>query len=148
MVDHFAVTRTLAAPRPLVFEVLTNPESFAVWFGTEAVLVPQQSLEMEVREGGTLRAVMVLPDGERVHWSGRFVAVQPPAHLALTLTDDPSQDPGEPLLFDLEEVADGTRLTIRQDRSGFSQEQIDATSAGYDAFIDDMAELLATMQRT
>lgn len=148
MADYFTITRTLAAPRDLVFEVITNPEHFAVWFGTAAVEVPQDSLEMDVRVGGSMRAVMVLPDGNRIHWAGEYLEVDPPAHLAMTLTDNPGQYPGLPVLFDLEEVDGGTRLTISQDRGDFSQEQVDATIGGYNAFVDDMADLLEAMQRT
>lgn len=147
MADYFTITRTLAAPRELVFDAITKPEHFAVWFGTAAVEVPQDTLEMDVRVGGALRAVMVLPDGNRIHWAGEFLEVDPPRHLALTLSDNPGEYAGLPVLFDLEEVEHGTRLTISQDRADFSQEQVDATIAGYNAFLDDMAELLEAAQR-
>ena len=86
MADYFTITRTLRAPRELVFEAITKPEHFAVWFGTAAVEVPQESLTMDVRPGGAFRAVMQLPDGNRIDWAGSYVAVEPPAHLAMTLT--------------------------------------------------------------
>ena len=41
MADYFTIVRELTAPRELVFETLTAPEHFAVWFGTAAVEVPQ-----------------------------------------------------------------------------------------------------------
>ena len=72
---------------------------------------------MDVRPGGAFRAVMVLPDGNRIDWAGEYVEVDPPARLAMTLTDNPDEYAGLPVLFDLEETADGTRLTIRQDRA-------------------------------
>ena len=127
MTEYFTVTRTLSAPRELVFEAITKPEHFAVWFGTAAVEVPQDSLTMDVRPGGAFRAVMLLPDGNRIDWSGEYQVVEPPVHLAMTLTDQPGDDQGLPVLFDLEETADGTVLTIRQDRSDFSDEQVAAT---------------------
>ena len=43
MTDYFTITRTLQAPRELVFEAITTPEHFAVWFGTAAVDVPQDT---------------------------------------------------------------------------------------------------------
>ncbi|MCH6229536.1 SRPBCC domain-containing protein [Microbacterium sp. CFH 31415] len=146
MTEYFTVTRTLNAPRELVFEAITTPEHFAVWFGTAAVEVPQDTLTMDVRPGGAFRAVMHLPDGHRIHWSGEYQVVEPPAHLAMTLTDQPGDDVGLPVLFDLEEVDGGTRLTIRQDRSDFTDEQVAATIAGYNAFVDDIERVLATMQ--
>ena len=146
MTEYFTVTRTLSAPRELVFEAITTPEHFAVWFGTAAVEVPQDTLTMDVRPGGAFRAVMHLPDGHRIDWSGEYQVVEPPVHLAMTLTDQPGDDAGLPVLFDLEEVEGGTKLTIRQDRSDFTDEQVAATIAGYNAFIDDIERVLATMQ--
>lgn len=146
MTEYFTVTRTLSAPRDLVFETLTKPEHFAVWFGTAAVNVPQESLTMDVRPGGAFRAVMELPDGNRIDWAGEYQVVEPPSHLAMTITDQPGDDAGLPVLFDLEEVDGGTLLTIRQDRSDFSDEQVAATIAGYNEFIDDIERVLAALQ--
>ena len=42
MADYFTITRDLAAPRELVFDAITKPEHFAVWFGTAAVEVPTE----------------------------------------------------------------------------------------------------------
>lgn len=143
MADYFSVTRTISAPRELVFEALTKPEHFAVWFGTAAVDVPQETLSMDVRPGGAFRAIMHLPDGNLIHWAGTYVEVDPPAHVAMTLTDQPGEDTGLPVLFDLETVEGGTQLTVRQDRSDFSDEQVAATIAGYNAFIDDIEKVVA-----
>lgn len=147
MTEYFTITRTLRAPRELVFEAITLPEHFAVWFGTAAVEVPQESLTMDVRPGGAFRAVMVLPDGNRIDWAGEYKVVDPPSHLAMTLTDQPGDDAGLPVLFDLEEVDGGTQLTIRQDRSDFSDEQVAATIAGYNAFVDDIERVLESLQK-
>jgi hypothetical protein len=73
--------------------------------------------------------------------------VEPPSHLAMTLTDQPGDDVGLPVLFDLEEVDEGTQLTIRQDRANFSDEQVEATIAGYNAFIDDIERVVEGLQR-
>jgi len=146
MADYFSVTRTLDAPRELVFEALTKPEHFAVWFGTAEVQVPQETLSMDVRPGGEFRAVMHLPDGNLIHWSGTYIEVDPPAHVAMTLTDQPDDDAGLPVIFDLETVEGGTLLTVRQDRADFTDEQVDATIAGYNAFLDDLAKVVDALK--
>lgn len=143
MTEYFTITRTLAAPRERVFEALTRPEHFAVWFGTSHIEVPQETLTMDVRPGGEFRAVMHLPDGNVINWSGAYVEVDPPTHLSMTLTDQPGDDTGLPVVFDLEDAPTGTRLTISQDRSTFSDEQVAATIAGYNAFIDDIDTVVA-----
>jgi uncharacterized protein YndB with AHSA1/START domain len=147
MADYFSVTRTISAPRELVFEALTKPEHFAVWFGTAEVDVPQDTLSMDVRPGGAFRAVMHLPDGNLIHWAGTYVEVHPPSHVAMTLTDQPGDDAGLPVVFDLKTVDGGTELTVRQDRADFSDEQVAATIAGYNAFIDDIEKVVAGMRR-
>ena len=146
MTEYFTITREIAAPRDLVFAAITTPEHFAVWFGTAAVEVPQDSLTMDVRPGGQFRALMILPDGNRIHWEGQYIAVDPPAHLAMTLTDQPGEDAGLPVLFDLEDVDGATRLTVRQDRADFTDEQVAATIAGYNAFIDDIERVAAGLR--
>ena len=143
MAEYFTITRTISAPRELVFEALTTPEHFAVWFGTAAVKVPQETLSMDVRPGGAFRAIMHLPGGNLIHWAGTYLEVDPPSHVAMTLTDQPGDDAGLPVLFDLETVEGGTQLTVRQDRSDFSDEQVAATIAGYNAFIDDIEKVVA-----
>jgi hypothetical protein len=50
------------------------------------------------------------------------------------------------VVFDLFVVDGGTQLTIRQDRSDFSDEQVEATIAGYNEFIDDIERLLEQLQ--
>jgi len=147
MADYFSVTRTISAPRELVFEALTKPEHFAVWFGTAEVDVPQDTLSMDVRPGGAFRAVMHLPDGNLIHWAGTYVEVEPPSHVAMTLTDQPWDDAGLPVVFDLRAVEGGTELTVRQDRADFSDEQVAATIDGYNAFIDDIEKVVAAMRR-
>lgn len=64
----------------------------------------------------------------------------------MTLTDQPGDDTGLPVLFDLEETGEGTLLTIRQDRSDFTDEQVAATIAGYNSFIDDIERVLQRLQ--
>ena len=68
MTDGLTITRTFAASRELVYAAWTRPEHFSVWFGTEAVDVPLDTLSMDVRVGGAWTAVMHLPDGNAIHW--------------------------------------------------------------------------------
>ena len=142
MTEYFTVTRELSARPETVFDVLTTPEHFAVWFGTAAVDVPLETVQMDVRVGGQMRAVMHIPEGPTIHWEGEYVEVNRPTRLAMTLTDNPGEYAGLPVLFDLEQTGETTTLTISQDRSDFSDEQVAATIAGYNAFIDDMERIL------
>jgi len=143
--DGFTITRTFAAPRELAWEAWTRPEHFSVWFGTAAVEVPLDTLTLDVRVGGELRAVMHLPDGNLIHWEGEYLEVDRPRHIAFTLTDEPGTDAGLPVTVDFVEVDGGTEITIFQARQGFTDEQIDATIEGYQSFFDDYERVLATL---
>lgn len=143
MTDGLTITRTFAAPPELVYEAWTRPEHFSVWFGTEDVDVPLDSLSMDVRVGGSWTAVMLLPDGNRINWAGEYTEVDPPRRLALTMTDDPSQPAGDPITVDFRAVDGGTEMTLVQPRHGMTDEQLEQTVLGYNGFFDAMEKLLA-----
>ncbi|WP_424531726.1 SRPBCC family protein [Sphaerisporangium viridialbum] len=143
MTDVLTVTRTFAASRELVYEAWTRPEHFSVWFGTEAVDVPLDTLSMDVRVGGAWNAVMHLPDGNKIQWVGEYTEVGPPERLAFTMSDDPSNPARVPVVVVLAEVDGGTEMTLTQTGSGFTEEQHARTVAGYNGFFDAMEKLLA-----
>lgn len=143
MSNYFSTTRELSAPIESVFDLLVTPEHFADWFGSRTVSVPLDTLTMDVRPGGAFAAVMHLPDGNLIHWTGQFIEVDRPRFMSMTLSDVPEHDPGLPITFSLTETSGGTTLEIQQARGDFSQEQVDATIAGYNTFIDTMVEILA-----
>jgi uncharacterized protein YndB with AHSA1/START domain len=142
MSDVLTITRTFAAPRELVFEAWTKPEHFSVWFGTDSVDVPLDTLSMDVRVGGAWKATMHLPDGNKIDWIGEYIEVDPPARLVFTMTDNPASPAREPVTVDLKAVGNGTEMTMTQPCVGFSDEQVEATRAGYNAFFDVMEKLL------
>lgn len=146
MTESFTITRTLAAPPELVWETWTKPEHFSVWFGTEAVEVPLDSLSLDVRVGGKLAAVMLIPDGTRITWEGEYTEVDRPHRLAFTLTDNPGEYPGVPIVATFTPVDGGTEVSITQDRGDFSDEQVQATIAGYNSFFDSMARVVAALE--
>lgn len=141
MDERLTITRTFAAPRELVWRLWTSPEHFSVWFGTDAVTIPLESMTMDVRVGGTWSATMQLPDGSTKDWAGEYREVYAPSHLAFTLTDMPDQDAGEPVTVDLVEVGAGTGMTFTQARHGFTDEQVAQVIGGYTAFFDVMERL-------
>jgi len=146
----FEITRTFSAPRELVYAAWTTPEHFAVWFGTSAIDVPLDTLSMDVRVGGVWTAVMNLPDGNQMNWTGEYVEVDPPAQVAFTITDQP-QDPAralvtvilEPVVNDSGDAA--TAMTMTQSGDEMAEEQQAATVVGYNAFFDDIERIVAKL---
>ncbi|TXN29182.1 SRPBCC family protein [Lacisediminihabitans profunda] len=143
MTDGITITRTFAAPRDLVYSMWTLPEHFAVWFGTDAVEIPLDSVAMNVTVGGEWRATMNLPDGNSINWVGEYVEVEPPSRLAFTMTDNPSNPAREPVTVTLVEVDGGTEMTLTQNGGNLTEEQYAQTIVGYNAFFDVMERLLA-----
>lgn len=72
------LTRTLRAPRDLVFEAWTNPRHVAQWF---APLGFTGRAELDVRPGGALYIAMIGPDGTEYPIHGRYVEVTPTTRL-------------------------------------------------------------------
>jgi uncharacterized protein YndB with AHSA1/START domain len=139
---ELSITRTFPTTRERVFEAWTTPEQFSVWFGTDGVEVPLDSLAMDVRAGGSWSAVMQLPDGNSIGWAGEYLEVGAPTHLVMTITDRPDDDARGVITVDLAEVEGGTEMVMTQESPGFSREQLDQTVIGYNAFFDVMHTLL------
>ena len=116
-----------------------------MWFGTEAVEVPLDSLVMDVRPGGTLAAVMLLPDGNRIDWTGEYRVVEYPSRIEYVLSDQPLVPGLDPVVTTFTEVEGGTEVSLFQPGYGFSDEQIAATVAGYNSFYDALEKVVATL---
>ena len=144
MTDGLSITRTFAAPPERVWAAWTTREQFASWFGTAAVDVPVGTVAMDVRVGGAWSAVMHLPDGARIDWTGEYTDVQPPERLAFTMTDDPANPAREPVVVELTEVRDGTLMTMTQRGGNLTDEQYEQARAGWSGFFDDMQGLLTS----
>ncbi|KGJ72057.1 hypothetical protein GY21_17965 [Cryobacterium roopkundense] len=142
MTAGITVTRRFAASPDRAYALWTDPEQFSVWFGTEAVSVPLDTLVLDVRVGGVWSAVMHLPDGTTIQWLGEYTEVVPPQRLAFTMTDDPANPAREPVTVDVTAVDGGAEMTLVQTGGHLSEEQYAQTVIGYNAFFDAMETVL------
>jgi uncharacterized protein YndB with AHSA1/START domain len=77
------ITRTVDAPRRLVWEVWTSPEHLPHWMlGPEGWTMPV--CQIDLRPGGAYRFVWRRPDGSEMGISGRYEEVTPPERLVST----------------------------------------------------------------
>jgi uncharacterized protein YndB with AHSA1/START domain len=87
------LTRTLQAPRELVFEVFTRAEHLKKWWAPGPFTVP--SCEVDLRPGGSWRYVFRSPEGLEHRCEAQYLEVDKPRKLVMTQSV-PGQD-GRPL---------------------------------------------------
>jgi uncharacterized protein YndB with AHSA1/START domain len=134
-------TRTFAAPQKLVFEAWTQPQHFAKWFGGSGVEVPDDSVAMDVRPGGSWKATMIIGNGvPDMHWLGEFVEVDPYSKLVLTISDGSPER--ELVTVSLTEVDGGTEMHFAQTGGHLSAEEYERTAQGWQEFFNAMAEIV------
>lgn len=124
--DLIEKTITLRAPRSKVWRSLTDPAQFGQWFGAELkdAFLPGARVRGPVTSAGYEHLTMDITI-DRVEPEGLFSWRWRPG-------GDPNVDPSEPMtlvVFELEEVPEGTRLTVRE--SGFDQIPVARRSKAY-----------------
>ena len=76
------VTRTLDAPRDVVFEAWTNPKQLAQWWGPHHFTNPR--CEFDARPGGAIHIDMRGPDGTLYPMKGTVKEIAKPERLVFT----------------------------------------------------------------
>ena len=105
------ISRTFRAPRPLVFQAMTQPEHLAHWWGPSSHSMA--SCVVDFRVGGRYRYVLRSPDGVEVGFGGEFREIAAPERVVQTFEYEPV--PGFQAVETLTWQAAGpgsTRLTI------------------------------------
>jgi uncharacterized protein YndB with AHSA1/START domain/ketosteroid isomerase-like protein len=117
--NEIIITRCFAAPRALVWQVWTQPEHIARWWGPRGFNTTVTA--MDFREGGKWRYVMHGPDGAEYPVHGVFREIVPLERIVTSDEFDEGWQP--PQRIDLphgivvtalfEDEGDRTRLTLR-----------------------------------
>jgi uncharacterized protein YndB with AHSA1/START domain len=139
-----SLTRVFDAAREIVWREWTEPDRFADWFGGRECEVPLDSVVMEVRPGGALRAIMFAPpDRREIRWKGEYQEVVEPERLVFTISDQPGEERYEVVTVVLTDLGDGrTEMTFEQ-RGHLSPEQYGYTEQGWGTFFARIDERLA-----
>jgi uncharacterized protein YndB with AHSA1/START domain len=109
---EIVITRVIEAPQELVFEVWTNPEHVANWWGPNGFTNTIQ--EMDVRPGGKWRFIMHGPDG--VDYPNRIVfeEIVEPERLVFKHGSDIDDDPNQfHVIVTFEGQGNTTKITMR-----------------------------------
>lgn len=107
--QQFTITRTLDAPRETVWRAWTDPRLAAQWWHPHGLATPTDSVQIDLREGGSYRYTMVLEEtGEQWPTGGEYLEVREPERLRFTWAD-PGDDRAEApvITVDLAELPDG-----------------------------------------
>jgi uncharacterized protein YndB with AHSA1/START domain len=116
------VERVFEAPRELVWEVYTDPESMADWLGPRGLEVTIE--EIDIRPGGSYRYTAVTPDDVRCPTYGEYLEVVPPRLLVLTVEVEGFGEPWTQRVK-LEAVDGGERTRIVEILTFASEEDRD-----------------------
>ena len=107
--------RVIAATPERLFELWTDPEELAKWWGPEGFTTPTYA--MDVRPGGRWHTTMRRPDGSEHVVSGIYRAIEPPKRLVFTWgwDDDAGMRGHETeVTVTFEPAPGGTRMTLVQ----------------------------------
>jgi uncharacterized protein YndB with AHSA1/START domain len=77
--SEFVISRTLNAPRDVVWKAWTERERLQKWFGPKGVTIPKCTLDL--RPGGVFHYCMRLPDGKEMWGKWLFREIVPPEKL-------------------------------------------------------------------
>jgi uncharacterized protein YndB with AHSA1/START domain len=143
------ITRIFPAPRELVFDAWTTPKHFSAWFGGPASEVPEESVTMDLRPGGVWTATMFAgPERQEIPWRGRFIEVDRPSRLVLTLSDidvDPeAPNESEWVTVVFAEVEGGTQMVFHQGGGHLGEAEYERARAGWLTFFDALADVVGS----
>lgn len=158
--EPFVISRSFDAPRPLLWQALTDPERLAKWWGPKGYSVI--AAKMDFRPGGSYLYGLRTPDGGAM-W-GRFIyqEIEEPARIVVvtSFSDEKgglSRHPMSPTwpletrsIFSLEDEGQRTKLTVSwlpinatgAERATFAGAK-DSMQKGWDGTLDQLADYLA-----
>ncbi len=122
------IERTLRAPIALVWQMWTEAEHFAAWYGPMGAKVPTATMDVEPGGRRFIAMVMERPDGVMQMWfTGEYVEIEPPTRLVYTeaMADADGKPlspeamgmpPGAPMetrvIVELVDLGGATRMTV------------------------------------
>ena len=110
----FTLTRTLEAPRALVWRAWTDPALTARWWHPAGVEVEPGSVAIDLREGGQYAYTMTV-DGRRWPTAGTYLEIREPELLRFTWRGPEDADEVSPLVS----------VALEERLAGLSDEEVE-----------------------
>jgi uncharacterized protein YndB with AHSA1/START domain len=138
---ELVLTRTLDAPRKLVFKAWTDPKHLAQWWGPRGFKTEIRA--MDVSAGGVWRYAMRGPNGNEYPFDGVYLEVVEPERLVFdgTIHGSPEQRVWTEVTFADREGK--TEVTVRQLYS-FEADATRGASIGWNQQLDRLGAFLAS----
>ncbi len=143
------ITRTLDAPRLLVFKAWSTAEHIKRWFCPAGYSVPEATVDFRV--GGVFAVCMRSPEG-RNYWSrGHFVEISRPDKLVITMSvvDGDAAKFTAYTTVTFENDPAGTRMTVHQTYEIHDQgyrSSVDGAPEGWRTTLDKLGEEVARLK--
>ncbi len=143
------IERTFNAPRELVFEMFTNAEHLAKWYGPKDWTIPTSTLEL--KEGGSWHYCMQSPTGKEICGRADFHTINPPETLSYTesMLDAKGEImqgmPQMHITLSFEDLGDKTKLTNHisfATQEEFKMSVKGGMTKGFEQAYDSLNELL------
>ena len=127
------ISRTIAAPREKLFDAWLSPEALARFMTPGANMsVPHATTDPKV--GGRFSILMRAGDNDMPH-EGTYQVIDRPNRLAFTWESIHSTVENSTVTIDFDEVADGTKVTLRHIRFE-NEEKRDQHKGGWAAILE------------
>jgi uncharacterized protein YndB with AHSA1/START domain len=135
------MSQVIPAPRPVVWQAMTDPDELAKWWGPKGFTVP--SIDFEPRGGRNFRIAMQPPGGDVFHLLGDFREVDPPSRLCYTFVwDPPDPDDRETVVtLSLHDSGEHTEVQLTQGEF-ITQERLDLHDNGWRESFEKLEALL------
>jgi len=142
---ELVITRVLDAPPMLVYKVWTEPEHMVRWMGPKGFIAP--SAKLDVREGGSYRALIRSPEGKDYWFHGIYREVVENKRLVFTFAWEEDGERGLENLITITFAEENgkTRMTFKQ--APFqSVEERDGHEGGWNEAFDKLAAYVVTAE--
>ena len=139
----FTITRIFDAPRAAIWNAWTDPDEAAAWWHPQGLETPRESVDLDVRPGGSYRYTMVAPDGSTYPTGGVYREVVEPERLVFTWADPGDPQEGAPVVtVTLEDLGARTRMVFHVDGIGGLPGD-ESVYDGWDSAFDELVEHLS-----
>ncbi|MCE7995472.1 MAG: activator of HSP90 ATPase [Roseivirga sp.] len=139
------ITRTFNAPRKLVWEVWTQPEHIAQWWGPTGMETRVE--EQDFKVGGNWKYVMTMPNGQDFVAEGTYTEIEDFAKIVTGANFRPMTE-GVTLSNLFEDEGAGTKITfdVIHPTAEYAQQQKDmGFEKGWGSHFDRMQEYVSTL---